>query len=154
MSDGELPRLVDADGRVRFGIFPGPVLAVNHRDFPLTTAFGRRRGRLGRHFAFNQFQFLGALSEDLVFGCAIADVKYVSTAFVYCFEPRTRRFAEWSLRRPLGIGTQFTDTPESGSTVFRAGPSRVTMEATTAPHGRRLVAAIAGGPAAPRWRPS
>ena len=43
-------RLIDADGNVRFGIFPAPVDEVNHRDFALTDPFGRRRGRLVRHY--------------------------------------------------------------------------------------------------------
>jgi len=41
---------------------------------------GRERSsRLARRFAFNQIEFYGALSEELVFGCAIADIRYVGT---------------------------------------------------------------------------
>lgn len=138
-------RLVDTDGNVRFGIFPAPVDEVNHRDFALTDPFGRPRGRFARHFAFNQFQFLGALSEELVFGCAIADLKYVGTAFLYCYEPRTRRFGEYSFRRLLALGTHFTQTPESGTTSFRAGRNTIAMHVSERPHGRRLAARLARG---------
>ena len=82
--------------RCPLGIFAAPVEEVNYRDFDLRTPFGRRAGWLRRHFAFKQFQFLGALSETVVFGCAIAALKYVNTAFVYVYEPATRRFRESS----------------------------------------------------------
>ena len=138
-------RLVDAAGNVRCGIFAEPILEVNHRDFPLTDPFGRPRGRLARHFAFKQFQFLGALAEDLVFGCAIADLRYVGTAFAYCYEPRTRRFAERGCTRPLALGMRFTQTPESGTCTFASGKSRIEMSASQRPRERRLLAALGCG---------
>ncbi len=84
--------LIDVKGDVRLGIFAEPIDEVNYRDFDLRTPLGGRAGPLRRHFGFKQFQFLGALSEAVVFGCAIADLKYLSTAFVYVYEPATRRF--------------------------------------------------------------
>jgi hypothetical protein len=137
--------LIDASGNVRFGIFPDPILDVNHRDFVLTDPFGRVRGRLARHFAFNQFQFLGALGEELVFGCAIADLKYVGTAFVYCYEPRTRRYVEHSLKRLLARGMRFDQRPEDGTATFESGRSRVAMHGDIRSSARHLRVAIAGG---------
>ena len=124
-------RLVDDAGNVRFGIFAHAITEVNHRDYALTDPFGRPARRLARRFGFNQFQFLGALSEQLVFGCAITDIKYVGTAFAYCYEPATRRFAEFSLTQPLARGTRFTQTPESGICSFASGRTRITMSAET-----------------------
>ncbi len=138
-------RLVDAAGNVRLGIFREPILEVNHRDFRLLNPFGRPRGRLARHFAFNQFEFFGALSEELVFGCAIADIKYVATAFAYCYDPRTRRLREFGFRRPLAIGTRFTQAPEGGTTAFRAGASTIAMSADRATRTRRLAVELADG---------
>ena len=138
-------RLVDAGGNLRVGIFAEPILEVNPRDFLLTDPFGRPRGRLARHFGFKQFQFLGALSEDLVFGCAIADLRYVGTAFVYCYEPRTRRFAEHGFTRPLALGMRFTQTPESGTCTFQSGKNRIEMSAGERPRERRLRADLACG---------
>lgn len=133
-------RLVDASGDVRTGIFARPILDVNYRDYALTDPFGRPAGRRARRFGFNQFQFLGALSEPLVFGCAMTDLKYVGTAFAYCYEPATRRYAEVSLTQPLARGTAFTQAPESGSCTFASGRSRVVMSADGDPPRRRLVA--------------
>ncbi len=138
-------RLVDASGDVRIGIFDQPILDVNYRDHALTDPFGRPAGQLARRFGFKQFQFLGALSDDLVFGCALTDVRWVGTTFAYCWEPATRRFAEWSFVRPLARGVHFTQTPESDACAFRSSKARVTMIASpTTPPERRLVATFGG----------
>ena len=131
-------RLIDARGDVRLGIFAEPITEVNHRDFPLTDPFGRRVGALRRRFAFKQFQFLGGLSESLVLGCALADMKYAGTAFVYCYEPPTRRFAEVSFQRPLALGIRCTETPETGTAAFRSGRASIEMTGVAAPRQRRL----------------
>ena len=138
-------RLIDSAGDARFGIFTEPIDEVNYRDFELLSPFGKRVGRLRRHFAFNQFQFLGALSEQLVFGCAMADIKYVGTAFVYCYEPATRRFAEHSFQQPLARGMRFDQFPETGTSVFDAAGNRIEMTARTQPRQRRLVAELRSG---------
>ena len=138
-------RLIDAAGDARLGIFAEPIDEVNYRDFELLSPFGKRVGRLRRHFAFNQFQFLGALSEQLVFGCAMADIKYVGTAFVYCYEPATRRFTEYSFQQPLARGMRFDQLPESGCSVFRTGGNRIEMSASTRPRHRRLVVELRSG---------
>ena len=135
-------RLVDEAGDVRLGIFDHPIVEVNYRDYALTDPFGRPAGRFARRYGFKQFQFLGALSERLVFGCAITNLRYVSTAFAYCWEPSTRRFAEWSFTQPLARRTRFTQTPESGTCAFAARTARVTMTGETEPARRRLVANV------------
>jgi hypothetical protein len=137
-------RLVGADGAVRLGIFAEPIDVVNHGDFVFRDPFGKPRGRLARHFGYHQFQFLGGMSERLVFGCAIIDTRFVGTAFVYCYDPATRRRVERSVRRPLGIGIQCVDTPEVGTMTFGAGGARFAMHAGAAPRERRLE--VAAGP--------
>jgi len=138
-------RLIDAAGNVRFGIFREPIAEVNHRDFVLTDAFGRSIGRLRRSLAFNQFEFLGAVCEALVFGCAIADVKYAGSVFAYAYEPATKRVCEYSFRRPLALGIHCSQLPESGRTVFRSGGNVVEMTAATSPRQRHLRVRLAAG---------
>jgi hypothetical protein len=130
--------LIAADGTVRLGIFAEPIDVVNHGDFVFRDPFGKPRGRLARHFGFHQFQFLGGLSERLVFGCAIIDARWVATAFVYCYDPATRRRVEHGVRRPFGMGVRFVDTPEVGTVTFAAGGARFAMHADAAPRVRRL----------------
>ena len=123
-------RLIDAHGDVRFGIFAEPIDEVNYRDFDLRNPFGRRVGRLQRHLGFKQFQFLGALSETVVFGCAIADLKYVNTAFVYIYEPATRRFHDASFQMPLSAGVHCDQWPETGRASFRSRGNHIVMTAS------------------------
>ncbi len=138
-------QLIDPAGNVRAGIFPEPVREVNFRDFRLRDPFGRPRGALARRFGFKQFQFLGILSEELVLGCAIADVKFLGTSFVYCYEPPTRRLNEVSFKIPLGLGTRFNLTPENGIVSFRLGKNRIEMIGSEKPRQRRLVVELARG---------
>lgn len=139
-------RLIGPGGDLRVGIFDAPIEAVNYRDYPLRTPLGRRAGRWARHFRFKQFQFLGALAEELVFGCAIADIRYAATAFVYLYEPSSRRLVEHSFRAPLGRGLDCDQAPERGRAAFSARGVRIEMLAEAAPARRRLRVRIDGGP--------
>ena len=139
-------RLIAADGNVRLGIFSEAIADVNYRDYALTTPFGRPAWRWARHFGFNQFQFLGALSEDLVFGCALADIKYAGTAFVYLYEPSSRRLAEHSFQAPLARGIRFDQAPETGRASLQSRRAQIEMRAGVAPHHRRLAVTVTGGP--------
>lgn len=131
-------RLINRQGDARFGVFREPVSEVNFRDYDLRTPMDRRLGPLARRLRFNQFQFLGGLSESLVFGCAIVDIGVVGQAFLYFYEPLTRRFAQFSFRSPLGIGTHFDQRPEDGSATFRSGANHFAMTATGQPRQRQL----------------
>ncbi len=123
-----MDRLIDATGRPALGLFTEPVLDVNFPDFRYANPFGRPYGSLKKRFAFKQFQFLGAVSPGLVFGCAIVDVKFMSSAFVYFFDPRTGRRVGSSFQRPLW-GAKFDRTPETGSASFTSGANSFLMEA-------------------------
>jgi len=137
--------LIDGAGNVRLGIFTQPIHEVNHGDCTLTDPFGSPIGRIRRHFAFKQFQFLGALSERLVFGCAIADVKYLATAFVYFYEPESRKLSEHSFKLPLGIGARLDQRPEDGTASFGSGGNRIVMTGSRNPRERRLSVRLTGG---------
>lgn len=138
-------RLINRDGDARFGVFAEAVSEVNYRDYDLRSPMDRRRGPLARHLRFQQFQFLGGLSESLVMGCAIIDLKLVGQAFLYFYEPATRRLAEWSLRTPLAVGTTMDQRPEDGSCTFRSGANHVAITATSDPQQRQLWVRLANG---------
>lgn len=138
-------RLITRDGDARFGFFDAPVSEVNYRDYDLRTAMDRRRGPVARHFRFQQFQFLGGLSESLLFGCAIVDVKLVGQAFLYFYEPQTRRRAEFGFKSPLAIGVHFDQRPEDGSATFRHGANHFAMTATAEPRQRQLWVRLESG---------
>lgn len=139
--------LIGADGRVRQGIFASPIDEVNFRDFPLRTPMGKPAGWWLRRFGFNQFQFLGALCDDLVFGCALADIKYAATAFVYFFEPSTRRLAEHSFQSPLARGIEMDQFPETGQAAFHARGLEIEMTSGASPAFRHLRVRLPNGDA-------
>lgn len=138
-------RLINREGDAKFGIFDHAVSEVNYRDYDLRSPMDRRRGPLARHFGFNQFQFLGGLSDSLIFGCAIVNIRLVGQAFLYFYEPNTRRYAEFSFRTPLALGTHFDQRPEDGTATFRSGGNRFAMTATADPQQRQLWVRLANG---------
>lgn len=135
-------RLITPEGDARFGVFDIPIDEVNHRDFDLRTPMGGRASALQRRMGFNQFEFLGAMCDDIVFGVAIADVKYAGTGFAYVHEPATRVRTERSVTRPFAAGFSFVQTPEAGASTLETGPLQVAMRATST--GRHLVARARG----------
>ena len=129
-------KLIDAQGEVRLGLFDEPIELVNHRDYDLWTPMGRRAGPVQRHLGFNQFEFLGVLSDELVLGAAIVDVRYVGAAFAYVFDPRTGEGATVSQQLPLGLGAAMVQTPESGASTFWG--LGVKLESAALGNARRL----------------
>lgn len=138
-------RLIDRQGDARFGVFREPVSEVNFREYDLRTPMDRPASGLARYFGFNQFQFLGGVSESLIFGCALVDIRYVGQAFLYFYEPATRRMAEFSFRTPLAFGLHLDQRPEDGSATFRQGGNHFAMTATSDPRQRQLWVRLAGG---------
>ncbi len=128
---------------MRVGIFTQPVVEVNYRDFALTDPFGKRVGRLARHFAFKQFQFLGFVSQKLVLACALADLKYVGKAFLYLYDPATRKIRQWSYTTPMALSLCFDQRPELGGASYRRGQVSISMRGYDHPKARHLRVEIA-----------
>ena len=131
-------KLIDDQGRVRFGVHPKPVDVVNYRDFDLRTVMDRKRTRLARQWRFNQFQFVSAMGPDWLFGLAIVDLKLVSSAFFYLFDFRTGEMLEQSHLQPLAMGTRFDAVPETGETSFTKGKLEMSIGPREHGHGRRV----------------
>src|SRR5690606_11179716 len=109
-----MQRLIQADGQPSIGIFPqGPSL-INHRDFDLRSPMGRRLGALARWRRFHQFQYFGLISEELIGGCALADLSLIGAGFVYLYHPASGRHVMRQFRLPLGLGTRFSQAPDNG----------------------------------------
>ena len=119
-------------------MFEEAVSEINYRDYDLRSPMDRRRGPIAKYFGFHQFQFLGGLSESLLFGCAIIDLRFVSQAFLYLYEPLSRQRTEFRVRMPLSWGTHFDQRPEDGSVTLRSGQNRFAMTATSDPQQRHL----------------
>ncbi|MEL0168089.1 MAG: DUF2804 domain-containing protein [Pseudomonadaceae bacterium] len=140
-----LPRLIDASGQPRYGLFPDGVEEINYLDFDLRTVMDKPRPHLAKRFGCNQFQFISLLSPELIVGVAIVDLKLVSNAFVYLFDPRTRRFDEFSFLQPLARHTQIEPRPGDGRAEFAKGTNRIVVDPAAEPGVRHLLVELDDG---------
>ncbi len=135
--------LIGADGQPQFGLFEQPLANINYRDFDLRDAMDKPRGRLAKHFAFNQFQFISLCCEELIVGLAIVDLKWVSNAFVYCYAPRSGEFEEFSFVQPLARRSHIDTTPNCGEARFASGRNQLRISAQAG--SRRVELSLASG---------
>lgn len=138
-------QLIDQHGDVRLGIFEDAIDEVNYRDFELLSPLGRPSGRFARWFGFKQFQFLGALSPQLIFGCALADTKLVGTAFVYLYDPTTGTYEEHNFRPLLAQGMTFDQRPEQGVASFKNSKAEISLRSAFDRTKRTLSVELAAG---------
>ncbi|WP_245726024.1 DUF2804 domain-containing protein [Marinobacter mobilis] len=132
-------KLVDSNGRVKTGVLTAPVDEINYLDYDLRSVMDRPRSALARRWRFNQFQFISAMGPDWLFGLAIVDLKLVSSAFFYLYDFRSGDMLERSLMQPLAWRTEIAPQPETGTSVFARGSTRIAIEAEG--HSRRVTVA-------------
>ncbi len=130
-------RLLDTQGRPRFGVFPDAV-DVDLEGYVHRAPMGGRAGRFASWVGFKQFQYFGVLADSLVAGCALVHLRYAATAFVYAYEPGRGMLVERSLRLPLGLGAAMSASPAAGRSSLRSGRARITMEYDGAPRRKRI----------------
>lgn len=125
----EHTKLILSDGQPQYGLFDHPISEINYQDFNYLTTMDKPANLLARHFNFNQFQFLGVLNDDLIMGCAIAHLKYLSNAFIYLYDRRSHQFEDISLLQPLGLKTRLSTQPNQGNSHFHQGKDRFDIDA-------------------------
>lgn len=111
--------LIQANGQPRLGVFDVPPAQVNYRDYDLRSPMGRRLGALARWRRFHQFQYFGLISDQLIGGCALANLSLLGVGFVYLFQPATGRLLERRFKLPLGLGCEFSQNPQQGVCQLR-----------------------------------
>ncbi len=123
-----MDRLIQANGQAHYGIFPRAVGEVNYRDFDFRSPMGRRLGALAKWRRFHQFQYFGLISEQLIGGCALANLSLAGIGFVYLFHPASGRMIERQFKLPLGIGSQFSQHPNDGVCELHSGKNLLRLE--------------------------
>ncbi|MCX8072466.1 MAG: DUF2804 domain-containing protein [Candidatus Binatia bacterium] len=136
--------LCDDRGGVRYGRFEEPVEEIDYRRCRLIDEYDRPAGRWRRYFGFKQFEFLGGVSEQVVFGCALVNVRYAASAFLYVYWPRQKLLDEFSFVRPLALGVTMDQRPEDGLAEFASGGARIRFSAGRLPRSRQLIADLPG----------
>jgi hypothetical protein len=130
--------LINKDGQPSFGVFPDSVGEINHMDYDLRNAMDKRLSTFSKRLKYNQFQFIGLTSPELIVGIAIVDLKFASNCFVYAYQPQTKRFEEFSFIQPLSLNTQMSPKPNEGSASFSKGTNKVEINATKVPRLRSV----------------
>lgn len=137
--DANTPLIVD--GKPRFGHFADSLRQLNREDFTLRNAFGEPRNRFAQWVGNKDFQYIGGMSDTLIFGCALANLRYMAIAFVYVYNIRTRQLWSRSWRSPLGVGYSPADNPLDGESHFHL-PGLVDIHAVYRPDPREKVLTV------------
>ncbi|MET1078439.1 MAG: DUF2804 domain-containing protein [Pseudomonas sp.] len=138
-------KLIKADGQPHYGLFPEAPGLVNYRDFDFRSPMGRPLGAWSKRRTFHQFQYFGLISDQLIGGCALADLSLVGIGFVYLFHPPTGRMIERRFKLPLGWGTRFSQQPNDGVCELRSGGNLLRLENQAASGEKRLLVSLDDG---------
>lgn len=137
--------LINKAGQPSFGVFKGSVGEINHLDYDLRNTMDRPLSKLSKRLKYNQFQFIGLTSPDLIVGIAIVDLKFASNCFVYAYQPSTQKFEEFSFIQPFARNTAMSPKPNDGSASFVKGANKVTIIATKTPRLRSVNVELVSG---------
>jgi hypothetical protein len=126
------------NGQPRLGQFADTLGVLNVDAFRYLNPFGKAYGPMARHFHYKRFQYFGGMSERLVFGCALADIRYLGAGFVYVYDFERKALFARSFRTPLGLGLNLSASPLMGSSTLRQGGASLAMHYENAPRRKIL----------------
>lgn len=126
------------EGAPRLGRFADTLGPINAADFVYLDPFGRPYGRVAKRMHYKRFQYFGGMSDRLVFGCALADLRYIAAAFVYVYDFASGKLFSRSIRLPLGLGLRLGDNPLGGVSELRLPGVLLRMDYSDSPRRKRL----------------
>lgn len=118
--------LIGADGAPRYGYFSSPVTDLHRTAFAYNTVMDKPASALARYLHYKQFQFISICHADWQVGIAIADIRYVASAFCYFYQRNTRQLDEISLLKPFSLGVSMSASPVAG-TAHIAGRQSISI---------------------------
>ncbi|MDX1453221.1 MAG: DUF2804 domain-containing protein [Oleiphilaceae bacterium] len=122
--------LINTRGKPHFGRFAQPVNDINVHNADYRTPMNKKASALRKHFAYKRFQYFGGISDELIFGCALADLRYLGVAFVYVYRLADGAMRTWQIKTPLAMGLDLTNRPDNGVSVLERGKKRIRMAYT------------------------
>ncbi len=122
--------LINSHGKPHFGRFSQPVNDINIQNADYRTPMNKRAGALRKHFAYKRFQYFGAMSDELIFGCALADLRWLGVAFIYVYRLSDGAMRTWQIKTPLARGMDLTNRPDNGVSILTRGKRRIRMSYT------------------------
>lgn len=138
-------KIIKADGSPRFGIFEDSITEINAADYDYRSPMGRKYGRMRRYTDFNQFQYYGVIADDLIFGCALADTKFLGIAFVYVYQPSSGELIEYNFKTPAAVGFSMNLSPIEGTSSLLKGKNRMELINQAEPREKRLKVSLKKG---------
>jgi len=87
----------------------------------------KKAGRWKKHFHFKRFQYFGGISDELIFGCAMADLRYLGAVFVYVYRISDKKMLTWQFKKPLSWGLDLSNRPDNGVSTFKSGKKNISM---------------------------
>jgi hypothetical protein len=138
-------RLIADNGLPHFGIFDDAVPQINVADYRALTPLEKPMTGFQRRMGHKQFEYLGVIAEDLIFGCAMAHLGYAAVVFVYAFDTRSGKMQSKTVRVPLGFGVRNSDSPISGQSTFKSGKNRVRFWYDDHPRRKGLTVELSNG---------
>ena len=129
--------LINSHGKPYFGHFAQPVNEINVQNADYRTPMNTKAGKWKKHFNFKRFQYFGGISDDLIFGCALADLRYIGAAFVYVYRLSDGKMQTWQYKRPFSFGLDLTNRPDNGTSTFKSGKRTIQMRYQLNSQGER-----------------
>jgi len=77
------------DDKLQVGQHDKPLTDINYLDVPLLSQMDIPLSDWQKHLNYRHFQFIGAICEDIIFGCAIVKSIVSMTAFAYVYLPKS-----------------------------------------------------------------
>lgn len=129
--------------RPRLGQFDNS-LEVNIGDYQHRNVYGKPAGPFASWVGFKRFQFFGIVANELLAGCALVHLRHSVTAFIYVYSPEHGMLFERTLRTPLSMGCDLSDSPLEGESHFRFGRSEVIQGYENSPRIKTLKISVPG----------
>lgn len=107
--------LIKSNGLPLFGHFDGAPKVIDLEKFDYRNTMGGQANAWQRYFHYKQFQFVSIVTQTHIIGVAIADIRYLSSAFCYVFDIKNNALEECTWLRPLNLDKQVTASPFEGT---------------------------------------
>lgn len=136
-------KLIDS-GIPNFGISKKPFDEINYLDYDYRCPMGDKLSDFRKRLAYNHFQYLGVISNNLIFGCAQVKTKLGLIIFCYVFNTKTKQLKKWNFKDVGSIFSQTVNTPTYGTSTFRRGNRMIQFINNNSPMEKRLIIDIPG----------
>lgn len=122
-----IEKLIGSDGKPALGHFDYVIDHINPEDADYRTPLNKPASNLKKYFDFNRFQYVGGVSDSVIFGCAMADVRYVGSVFVYVYDVSCKELKTWVVKTPFALGMNLSNRQDNKVSHFKRGSKSATI---------------------------